>query len=80
MIIFLSVLQIAFAVGPDLKARSRLLLDLPMGFGGIDRIPPKEREKTLIEMSLAVRSLDLDFEKGIFRTDGYMTLRWKDPR
>ena len=31
-------------------------------------------------MSLAVRSLDLDFEKGTFRTDGYMKLRWTDKR
>ena len=31
-------------------------------------------------MSLAVRSLDLDFEKGIFRADGYMKLRWTDKR
>ena len=31
-------------------------------------------------MSLAVRTLDLDFEKGTFRTDGYMKLRWTDKR
>ena len=36
--------------------------------------------RTLIDMSLAVRSLDLDFEKGTFRTDGYMKLRWTDKR
>ena len=36
---------VAGAVGPDLKARARLLRDLPMGFGGVDAIPPKERDR-----------------------------------
>ena len=36
---------LAGAVGPDLKARARLLRDLPMGFGGVDAIPPKERDR-----------------------------------
>ena len=36
---------VADAVGPDLKARARLLRDLPMGFGGVDAIPPKDRDR-----------------------------------
>ena len=43
-------------------------------------IPLLSYSRTLIDMSLAVRSLDLDFEKGVFRTDGYMKLRWTDKR
>ena len=31
-------------------------------------------------MTLAVRSLDLDFSSGIFKTDGWMSLKWEDPR
>jgi len=80
LLLLLVIAAGANAVGPDLKARARLLRDLPMGFGGVDAIPPKERDRTLIDMSLSVRSLDLDFEKGTFRTDGYMKLRWSDKR
>ena len=38
------------------------------------------RDRTLIEMSYSVRSIDLDFSKGIFHTSGWMTLEWQDPR
>ena len=31
-------------------------------------------------MSYSVRSIDLDFSKGIFHTSGWMTLEWQDPR
>lgn len=66
------------SVGPDLKAKQRLLHDLRIG---LDRFPPpKRRDRTLIDMRLAVRSLDLNFEEGIFRTDGWMSLRWTDER
>ena len=40
-----AAVALAGAVGPDLKARARLLRDLPMGFGGVDAIPPKERDR-----------------------------------
>ena len=82
------------AVGPDLRARSRLLRDLPMGFqsrrggggGGSNAAGSggsnarKEPRRTLIDMSLAVRSIDLDFATGVFSADGWMSLRWQDDR
>ena len=45
MLVLLTTAAVAAAVGPDLKARARLLRDLPMGFGGVDAIPPKERDR-----------------------------------
>ncbi len=81
-IFIIAVVVIAFdeclSVGPDLKAKQRLLHDLRIG---LDRPPPpKRRDRTLIEMSLGVRSLDLDFATGVFRTDGWMSLKWNDER
>ena len=68
-------------VGPDLRARTRLLRDLPLGLAGSRKpLLPKERDRTLIDMSLAIRSLDLNMESGTFRTDGWMSLKWFDPR
>lgn len=74
---------LALGVGPDLRARSRLLRDLPMGpqarkpsEDGSERQP----RRTLIDMSLAVRSIDLNFDTGVFSTDGWMSLRWQDER
>ena len=45
ILFLLTTAAVAAAVGPDLKARARLLRDLPMGFGGVDAIPPKERDR-----------------------------------
>ena len=81
-------------VGPDLRARSRLLRDLPMGFqsrrgGGSSGSSvgsssgssgASEPRRTLIDMRLAVRSIDLDFSTGVFSADGWMSLRWRDDR
>ena len=36
--------------------------------------------KTLIDMHLSVRSIDLDFKTGIFKMSGMMSLEWKDTR
>ena len=75
--------SLAEAVGPNLQAKVRLLRDLPLGLyenKATKLPPPKSRDRTLINMTLAVRSLDLDFETGTFRTDGWMSLRWLDPR
>ena len=68
------------AVGPDLRARTRLLRDLPIGLTGGGRLQPKQRDKTLINMSLSVRGVDLDEARGLFSTSGWMSLRWHDPR
>ena len=81
LVIFVFVLsEPASAVGPDIQAKERLLRDLPLGFAGIKNIPPRETDRTLIDMSLSIRSLDLDFQSGEFRTDGWMSLRWHDSR
>ena len=45
LVLVVTAAVVADAVGPDLKARARLLRDLPMGFGGVDAIPPKERDR-----------------------------------
>ena len=45
ILVLVTAAVVANAVGPDLKARARLLRDLPMGFGGVDAIPPKERDR-----------------------------------
>ncbi len=36
--------------------------------------------RTLIDMSLSVRSLDLDFATGTFKLSGWMKLAWRDDR
>ncbi len=48
--------------------------------GWYSRIPPRKESETLIDMSLAVRSVDLDFATGTFTVKGWMSLRWKDAR
>lgn len=67
-------------VGVDLQDKARLLRDLPLGYDGTRNIPPRKEDRTLIDMGLAVRSVDLNFESGLLRTDGWMSLRWTDPR
>jgi len=75
-----STLGVAVPVGPDIEARANLIKDLPSGIFAGMKIPSKVRDKTLIQMSLSVRNIDLDFSKGIFSTSGSMTLEWDDPR
>jgi hypothetical protein len=44
---------------------------------------PNDRQaesRTLIDMSLSVRSLDLDFATGTFKLSGWMKLAWRDDR
>ena len=65
-------------VGPELIGRARLLRDLNIG---LDGGPPKPKnQRTVINMSLKIRSLNLNFDNGEFKTDGIMTLNWNDPR
>ena len=56
LVLVVIVAAVADAVGPDLKARARLLRDLPMGFGGVDAIPPKERDREGCVMSETLQS------------------------
>lgn len=57
-------------------------LDLPSfpDLQANDKVPPRVRDRTIIDLSLSIRSVDLDFEAGTFRTDGWMALNWNDPR
>jgi len=73
-------LSVTLAVGPDIQARSRLIKNLPVGIFAGEKLPPKMDEKTLIEMSISVRSLDLDFSSGTFKVSGWMKLNWRDDR
>ena len=56
LVLVVTAAAVANAVGPDLKARARLLRDLPMGFGGVDAIPPKERDREGCVMSETLQS------------------------
>jgi len=68
------------SVGPDITARDRLVKDLPNGIFAGKKLTPKLDTRTLIDMHLSVRSIDLDFKSGIFKMDGMMSLEWKDTR
>ena len=37
-------------------------------------------EKTVIQMRLSIRSIDLDFSSGVFSMSGMMSLEWRDSR
>ena len=43
-------------------------------------VPEQVAEKTVIEMRLSIRSIDLDFKSGAFSMSGMMTLEWNDSR
>ena len=62
--------------------RARLFRDLPIfkALKGAVKITPKQRNRTLIEMSLSITSIDLDYASGVFKTHGWMILKWNDPR
>ncbi len=53
-------------IGPDYVARAKLLRDLPLAraLSGAMKVAPKTRNRTLIDMSLSVRSLDLSYADG----------------
>jgi len=78
--ILTSVLTTVNAVGPEIQARARLIKDLPMGIFAGAKLPPKIDEKTLIEMSMSLRSINLEFQTGTFSVSGWMTLEWEDSR
>ena len=72
--------RLVVGVGPDILARDRLVKDLPSGIFAGKKLLPKVDEKTVIEMKMSVRSLDLEFNTGTFKVSGMMTLEWNDPR
>jgi len=72
--------QLVKGVGPDILARDRLVKDLPSGIFAGKKLLPKVEEKTIIEMKLSVKSIDLEFHTGTFKVSGLMTLEWNDPR
>lgn len=85
----LTLTQLAFAllgpcrvaaVGPNIQARARLIKDLPVGVFAGEKLQPKAEGRTLIDMSLSVRSLDLDFATATFKLSGWMKLTWQDDR
>ena len=96
LLLLLSRLSLSLAVGPDITARDRLVKDLPNGvfagrkltpkvrLGGVERaeviLTEQVAEKTVIEMRLSIRSIDLDFKSGVFSMSGMMTLEWTDSR
>ena len=71
-------------IGPEYQqnARDQHLRDLPIAkvLSGQVAVAPKSKNKTMIEMSLSVNSIDMDLSKGVFKTDGYIALTWNDPR
>lgn len=79
-LLVLEFVKIVVGVGPDILARDRLVKDLPNGIFAGKKLLPKVDEKTVIEMSLSVRSIDLEFQTGTFLVSGMMTLEWNDPR
>jgi len=67
------------AVGPDMQATAKLIKDLPAGIFAGEKLPPKD-DRTLIEMSLNVRYLHLDYDLNKLTLSGTLTLKWKDER
>ena len=65
-------------IGPDFQPRDQHLRDLPIAkvLSGMAKVAPKSKNRTLIDMSLAVNSIDMDLSKGVFNTDGYIALTW----
>ena len=37
-------------------------------------------ERTVIDMHLSAKSIDLDFKSGVFKMSGMMSLEWRDLR
>ena len=66
-----------------LMGRTRLYRELPIFKklkGAVKITPSKQRNRTLIDMSLSINSIDLDYASGVFKTHGWMVLKWNDPR
>jgi len=80
LFILLNWSTLSSGVGPELQARARLIKNLPEGIFAGEPIPPKVNKKTRIEMSLSVRTIDLEFSTGTFKVSGWMTLSWTDDR
>jgi len=80
LLLLLLWLSLSLAVGPDITARDRLVKDLPNGVFAGRKLTPKVADKTVIEMRLSIRSIDLDFKSGVFAMSGMMTLEWTDSR
>ena len=65
-------------IGPDIVARARLLRDLPLSRTLLAQSKVGERESghtTNIDVSISVRSVDLDMKLGVFSMNGWMALR-----
>jgi len=80
LLLSICCLQVVVGVGPDILARDRLVKDLPSGIFAGKKLLPKVDEKTIIEMKLSVRTIDLEFQTGTFKVSGMMTLEWNDAR
>jgi len=78
--LLLSSFSLVAAVGPDITARDRLVKDLPNGVFAGKKLTPKSDERTVIDMHLSAKSIDLDFKSGVFKMSGMMSLEWRDLR
>ena len=78
--LLLSSFSLVAAVGPDITARDRLVKDLPNGVFAGKKLTPKvmnkntknnpmilfqSDERTVIDMHLSAKSIDLDFKSGV---------------
>ena len=64
-------------MGPDPIARVKLLRNLPLNQAYLaqSKINVQKQGITNIDISISVRSVDLDFVHGIFAMDGSIALR-----
>ena len=64
-------------VGPDPIARVKLLRNLPLNQAYLaqSKINVQKQGITNIDISISVRSVDLNFVRGIFAMDGSIALR-----
>ena len=66
-------------IGPDIVARARLLRDLPLTRTLKAQSKVNQRDHghvTNIYVSISARSVDLDFNTGIFSMNGWVSLRY----
>jgi len=78
--LLLYVLPFTLSVGPDIQAKTSLVNRLLEDVFARKKLFPKEEEKTVIEMSLNIRYIDMDLSKGRFSMSGKMKLSWTDQR
>jgi len=69
-----------FAVGPDIQARTNLVNQLLEDVFARKKLFPKDEKKTVIEMGINIRYIDMDLSKGRFSLSGKMKLSWTDER